>query len=239
MDDKNRFLDFPIALLRGFLSNPDESLLNIYCYSVFKLVYSEESVFDTIGKFSSHYGSRPNAPLITKIETDGGQLYNSFVGSKHVWTGIHIGTWSRYYEKERTEFDLVCLLAFFGLKSICQKSRYKKNVSNDYLMSRMSGFDNKVPIENIDPVVLEYMKNKSKKKRHVFNALEESFKVIRIEKSRGITYSFSMTQKELELEVMKGKFKKSDEFRMAEKKKGKELAKMEFEKWKASLMKSM
>lgn len=235
MEDKNRFLDFPITIIQGFLKNPDDCLIKIYCYAVYKMVYSEEAKFNTIDQFSKAFNSSPNSALLDRIKKEGDQIYNSFAGTKHVWTGIHIDTFRRFFQKERSEFDLVCLLTFIALKSIIQKDKVKRNISNEFLMSRMAGFETKVSLDQIPNKILEYMNNKSKKKKHVFNSLEESYKVTRPEKSRGITFSLSLSRKDLELEILKRNYFKSNEFKEAEKKREKELAKAEFEKWKKSI----
>lgn len=233
MSHNNGFLDFPIDLLRGFLDNPDRVLADIFFYSAYKMLWSESSVFGSMEEFRKQYGFT----IDEKGKKHGESIFNSFDGIGHVWTGIHIDTFKRYYKKERSEIDLVCLLAFLGLKSISQKARFKKNVTNEFLMSRMSGYGSTVPIEQIDPTVLEYMKNKSKRKPKVFRLLEESFKFARVEKSRGITYSFEMSRRELELKILKDKYLKSDEYKNAERRKERELVKQEFEKWKASVLK--
>ena len=45
MQAENRFLDFPIAIMKGFLDNPDDCLVKIYYYAVYKMVYSEDAEF--------------------------------------------------------------------------------------------------------------------------------------------------------------------------------------------------
>lgn len=235
MQAENRFLDFPIAIMKGFLDNPDDCLVKIYYYAVYKMVYSEDAEFESIDQFSTAFNSKPNTVMLESIKKKGSEIYNSFAGTKHVWTGIHIDTFRRFYLKDRSEFDLICLLTFIALKSIIQKDKVKRNISNEFLMSRMAGFEKKAAIDQIPDKILEYMNNKSKKKKHVFNTLEESYKVARPEKSRGITFSLSLSRKDIELEIMKRNYIKSDEFKEEKKRREKELAKAEFEKWKKSI----
>ncbi|MDR7130334.1 hypothetical protein J2X69_002684 [Algoriphagus sp. 4150] len=233
MKDKDRFLDFPIALLKGFLENHNKCLENIYCYAVFKMVYSEEAVFEDIEEFVESYQHNHYVDWTEHVEVRGEQLYNSFVSVKHVWTGIHINTFMMFFLKDRSEADLVCLLAYLGLKSIVQKDKIKFNISNEYLVSRMAGSDSILADESIPPIIRKHLKNKSKIKTKLFDTLESSYGVVRPSgNTRGIVCSLTLSKKDLELEIMKKKYKKSKEYRKQEDQSAKDQAKQEFEKWK-------
>lgn len=235
MKDKDRFLDFPIVLLKEFLDDYMKCLSDIYCYAVFKMVYSEEARFEDLQEFVDVFGHDHYSEWTKAVEVNGRQLYDSFVGTKHVWTGIHIETWLKFMRSNRSEFDIVCLLAYLSLKSIVQMDKLKFSISNEFLMSRMAGSERSIPIEQVPITIQKHLKNKSRKKSRLFEVLEDSYGVVRPSgNTRGIVCSLTLSKKELELEVLKRNYQKSKEFRNLKALEAKEQANKEFEEWKKS-----
>ncbi len=64
---------------------------------------------------------------------------------------------SQFIELDKSEFEGHCLLAYFALRSILQKQPYKR-ITNNYLLSRMSGKPNVDNIENLPKDLLLYSK---------------------------------------------------------------------------------
>ncbi len=144
-----------------------------------------------------------------------------------------------FFNVNRSEFDLICLLAFLGLKSIVQKDKIKFNISNEFLMSRMAGSDKSIPLESIPEIIRSYLKNKSRLKSKLFETLECSYGVVRPSgNTRGIVCSLTMSKKDVELEVMKRNYRKSKEYKKIEIQTAKDHAKNEFEKWKTNQVES-
>lgn len=228
MEIEERFLNFPIVLLDGFLDNHIECLAKILEYSIFEMVHSEKAKFRSIDEFVEQYEFQIDSKAHTIIKVTGKILYDSCYGMNYPWTGIHIETLERFFQ-ERTQFDLVCLLAFLAMKSIIQMKPFC-NTKNDLLLSRMAGFAkarNDIP-ENIT----HWMSCESRRKK-VFTELEKHYKVVRAYKARGITFSINkLNQQELEFALLRQRDKKSNRESTILKRQAKDDAIRQFEEWK-------
>jgi hypothetical protein len=205
MIHKKRFLNFPIALLRGFPEDHKKCLEDIICYSVYKLVYSEEANFQDINDFRLEYKYDLKEENVSVVISRGEILYNSFVGTKHPWTGIHIDTWIKYYAPKRNKPELMVLLAYLALKSIIQKKHIQRNTSDNLILARMSGFGS-LEGNEVPEFISQYMKKKSRTRTRLFQDLEIHFGLRRKERSRGVTFSLTLSLEELEFEVAKSKY---------------------------------
>lgn len=228
MEIKDRFLNFPIVLLQGFLDDHNACILKIFKYSVFELVYSDSAKFENIEEFMEEFEFPINKEILPFVKRDGEILYNSCIGMNYPHTGIHIGTISKF-NAERSPFDLVCLLLFLALKSIVQKKPFC-NAKNPLILARMSGFPK--ADANIPENILYWMKCESRR-RKVFSELEKHYKVVRAYKSRGITFSINkLSQEELEFAILKQKEEKADRQSSSKKQQAKNEAKRKLEEWK-------
>lgn len=230
MNKDDRFLNFPIALLRGFQENHMKCLTNILDYSVFKMVYSEECVFEDLDEFEKKYRVKIPRQNVPRLEKNGGTLFNSFYGTRHVWVGIHVKTWLDFYKDDRKIDDLMVLLAFLAFKSIIQSKPWAK-VTNEYLLARMSGYDlinenNKIPV-----IIQEFMGSESKRRR-LFTELETNFSFNRKPgNQRGIICSLTLSPAEIEFEYQKSKFLSKNRKLNDQKKKDKEDGEEKFKQW--------
>lgn len=206
MDAKDRFLNFPIVLLQGFLENHQECLNRIFRYSVFEMVYSDQAIFEGIEDFIEEYEFNLNPKFIPSITKEGRVLYDSCFGMNYPWTGIHIDTLSRF-NKDRNKFDLVCLLLFLALKSIIQVKPYA-NAKDALILSRMAG---QARAGNQIPEGIAYWMHKGSRRRtKVFIELEKHYKLVRAYKARGTTFSINkLNQEQLEFAILKRKDQKS------------------------------
>lgn len=202
-------------------------LSDIFDYAVYKMVYSEEADFSDIDEFIGEYDFNLNLEYVPQLKKRGVLLFNSFYGIKHVWTGIHIETWGRYFQ-ERDERDLFVLLANLAFKSIIQMKPYQ-NTKDNLLLARMAGNDDTKG--EVPEKIREFMKPRSRSRKRLFTELECNFGFKRVARSRGITYSYSLTLRELEFEVRKARYL-SKERKEAERKKAERAkAKSDFDKW--------
>lgn len=206
MKEKDRFLNFPIALLQGFLDDHKRCLDDIFDYAMFRMLYSDESNWDDIDQFKTEFSIELNENNTQLYKKRGELLFNSFYGTSYAWTGIHIDTFWNFY-KHRSEFDLVCLLLFLALKSIIQMKSFTKT-SDALILSRMSGFNK---VEDAIPERIHYwMKQKSRGRKKVFAELEKYYGLVRACNTRGTTFSLNkLTQVELELAILKKKDEQS------------------------------
>lgn len=228
MEISDRFLNFPIVLLQGFLEDHNRCIVNIFRYSVFEMVYSDEARFESIDEFMLEFEFPINKNLIPSIEKKGRELYDSCYWMNYPRTGIHIDTISRF-NTERTPFDLVCLLLFLALKSIVQKKPFC-NAKNPLILARMAGFPKS---DAIIPEKITYWMNCESRRRKVFTEVEKHYKVVRAFKSRGVTFSINkLNQVELELAIMKQKDAKTDRQATERKQEAKNEAMRKFEEWK-------
>jgi hypothetical protein len=236
MEHKKRFLNFPIALLRGFPENHKKCLEDILLYSVYGLVYSEHPKFrkyDSLEDFLIEWEidfiiSDERTQKI--FQTKGAELFDSFCGTKHVWTGIHSKTWWGYYKEDREFDDLMLLLAFLAFKSIIQSKPWAK-VTNEYLLTRMSGFDSMNENDKIPGLIKEFM-GSERKRRRLFTELETNFSFNRKPgNQRGIICSMTLSPAEIEFEYQKSRFLTKTRKLNDQKKKDKQDGEEKFKQW--------
>lgn len=140
--DKEKFLNFPIQLLAGFLVEPQKVLNDIIDYVLYvnslplefgteiqKMKASAKTYGITLGNCA---GALKNGKL----------LYES-IPTKSPKAGINKTMLFDFYSNEKTEFDKVCLLGFLAIKSILGTKSYCK-VTNSYLWARMDGKTNTI-----------------------------------------------------------------------------------------------
>jgi len=198
----DKYFSFPIPLLKGFLANPKYVIGMIVSYCVYKLVYSDKAKYPSIIVMENDMEFRIRDFGIDqyKVESIGQELYDSLDGNNAPYVGARILTLRRNYSGIGGDYGRVCFLMYLAMKSIIQKKRFQRNVSLDYIFSRMSGECKKVPKEKIDPEVFKWRSRK--KYSRVLLDLELNFGLLKLPgKSRGITYSFE-TNKDVDRKNM-------------------------------------
>jgi len=149
---KQNYLTFPIILLKNGLKDIKKCLDNAmdYClydgYKRFENEDSDDPLEDAIDKVGIDFKD------VEKSINHGMNIYYS-IDQKCPKTSIRLDMLFDFYFNKKTEFEVVCFLAFSALKSIIQKQVYK-NIKNNYLLSRMSG--NSTTSEDIDPLLKHY-----------------------------------------------------------------------------------
>jgi hypothetical protein len=137
MKQPQRYFNFPIQLINGFLDNHLKCLNELYCYSVYahslKLNNADELI--RVELSANYFGMQSHN--YKNVLVNGKELYNS-IDVKSPKAGLSVKVWFDFYKNEKTEFEKVSLLAFLALKSILQNKSYCK-VTNEYLLSRMNG----------------------------------------------------------------------------------------------------
>jgi hypothetical protein len=231
LEVRDRFLNFPIALLQGFTDDHMKCLSDIFDYGVYTMTFSEIRVFESMEEFEENFGYDITKQWIPILMKRGKELYDSFYGTKFVWTCIHIGTWERYYQKDRRKDDLMVLLAFLAFKSIIQTKPWAV-VTNEYLLARMAGFETSKDRKPIPEAIRHFMKANSRTRPWLFTELESHFKFKRKPgNQRGIICSFTLCRQDLIFEHEKSKIMNKAKKLNEEKKKDKMKAEERLNQW--------
>lgn len=139
---KEKYLNFPIQLLSGFIIDTKKVLNDITDYAVYQNSLKLElgTDLEKIKTSASFY----NMTLANNKNSfcNGKMLYNS-VPENSPKVGLSISMFWDFYRNDKSEFDKICLLAFLGIKSILGTKSYCK-VTNLFLWARMGGNTNTI-----------------------------------------------------------------------------------------------
>jgi len=129
------YFNFPIILLKDFLSDTPKVMNEIMYYALFNhtntlRLGSEEDKIESAYRF---FGLIPGDKKLIL----GKKLVNS-IGFKTPKVGINKDICFDFYENHKTEFEKVCLLAFLAIKSVLGDKAYIK-LTNRFWLSRMAG----------------------------------------------------------------------------------------------------
>lgn len=135
-----RYINFPIQLLDGFLLNDKACLNNILEYGTYyhflKLEFGSESKrFD---EASDYFGIKYPKNYKKEAFSNGVNLYHHYEEMRPPKAGISMGMFWDFLLNEKSEFEKVCLLGFLGIKSILLNKPYCK-MTNNFWFARMDG----------------------------------------------------------------------------------------------------
>lgn len=200
--NNERYLNFPIQLLTGFITDTRKTLDNIVSYSVYenalKLEHGTElQKMKYIAKefYQMKLGS-------DKHSLDNGKLLYNSVPNNSPKVGLNLSIWWDFYKNEKTEFDKVCLLGFLAIKSILGNKSYCK-VTNLYLWARMDGKTN--TIEEVSELSNEIRKYANRyQTENIKNELILNWHLIYYSRyTRGFYVSLKMSLEDLIFEAEK------------------------------------
>ena len=136
-EKNNKYFNFPIQLLEGFMVNSNNVLNNISNYAIYEnsLKLEHGTALQKIKDSASFYGMKLGS---VKNTLDNGKLLYDSLPTTSPKTGLSLSIFWDFYKNDKTEFDKVCLLAFLGIKSIIGRKPYCKT-TNLYLWARMDG----------------------------------------------------------------------------------------------------
>ncbi len=208
---KAEFINIPIQLLSGFMSDTRKSVRDIYFYAL----YAHFIKLDK-GSVKEKYKATCNWLNFQEVERDenlrrGKLLFERYQNSP--MTGIERNLFSEYNKLDKSDFDKACFLAYHALKSIVGNKTFQK-VNNKLLWSRMDGRTDTVGdlsglSEEIVFFTQEYQTLKIKRE------LQENWGLVYYaQQTRGFYVSFKMPLKALIMEVMKRKRKSVDKQRL-------------------------
>lgn len=152
---KEKYFNFPIQLLDGFLTNSHFVLSNITDFAIYENSLKLELGTEEDKMKSSAKGFNLTLNNPKRSSENGKLLYNS-ISQKSPRTGLSVSMFFDFYQNEQTEFEKVCLLAFLAIKSIIGNKAYCK-VTNLYLWARMDGKTTTIETpEDLTPEVMKY-----------------------------------------------------------------------------------
>lgn len=213
-NQKEKYFNFPIQLLQGFLIDKDEVLLNIWNYSLYAKTLHLEfgdnmEKMKSAKEFLGVKGGNDESSFV-----NGSELYDSIpLNSPKV--GISISVFMDYYKNDKTEFEKVTLLGFLAIKSILQKKSYCK-ITNKFWLSRMDGKAKSInEIYELSEPLKKYAYNsqlriiKHYRLRKIKAELERNWNLKTVS-GRGFNVSFKMSIDALTYEVLKKRKKHKD-----------------------------
>ena len=204
---KEKYFNFPIQLLKGFLSN-DKQVLNDICdYAIYKhyleyLVYGKkkDALKESAEFFNVSLGSVNNT-------LERGEILIDSIPSNSPMVGLNLSIFWDYYKNEKTEFEKVTLLGFLAIKSILQKKSYCK-ITNNYWLSRMDGKAKSIKeIYELSAPIRKYVTIYQTRK--IKAELERNWNLKTVS-GRGFSVSFKMSIDALTYEVLKKRKKYKD-----------------------------
>jgi len=201
---KEKYFNFPIQLLHGFMDDYKGVLTNIFDYAVYnhslKLDGTESERWKSALKFFCVEGSGLQ---------NGKKLVNDFPRNSP-YVGINIRVYFDFYQNHKDDFEKACLLAYLALKSILKDKPYAC-IGNKYLLARMDGKPCAVKDYNeLSPAIFKYANEYQSKK--LKQALSESWKLVTYSyRMRGFYVSFTLTLNELTFYAEKTRKKYKDQ----------------------------
>jgi hypothetical protein len=199
---KEKYFNFPIQLLEGFMIDENKKILNDICdYSVYEnsleLEFGKElqKIKDSASFYNMNLGNDK------KALDNGKMLYNS-IPTNSPKAGLNLSIFWDFYKNDKTEFDKICLLAFLGIKSIIGSKSYCK-LTNLFLWSRMDGKTNAiVTVSELSNEIRKYANEYQTKK--IKTALRNNWGLVHYARhTRGFYVSFKITLKQLIFEAEK------------------------------------
>lgn len=196
--DDERYFNFPITLLQGFLVDDKKVLDKIFDYALYnkamKLEFgnNEDKMIAALDYF--------NVEANVKATLTTGKLLHNLLSSGLPTVGINKEIWFDFYKNEKTDFQKVTLLGFLAIKSILQNKSYCK-LDNNFWLSRMDGKAKSVKeIFELSDELQRYSCHYQMRKIKTELELNWGLKTV---SGRGFNVSFQMSLQDLTYEVLK------------------------------------
>lgn len=159
MGNDNKYFNFPVVLLNGFLDNSRECLDNICDYALYAYWRQSGANDVDLRATAKYFGievlDRNGFKILGAVKERGQQLYDS-IPTDSPNASISLPIFWNYYKNDKTEFQKVVLLAFIAIRSILGHKPYCC-ISNNYWFSRMDGKSKSVEhIDELSPTLRSY-----------------------------------------------------------------------------------
>lgn len=202
---EEKYMNFPIQFLSGFLINDSEILTKILHYSIYKHSLKMdfgndiEKIIQSAKNFSAVLKSAE------QVLNNGKIIHNSIPSNSPI-VGLSVAMFWDFYLNEKTEFEKVSLLGFLAIKSILGNKTYCK-ITNAYLWARMDGKTSaKVEVDELSNELRKYANRYQTE--NIKNELIINWHLIYFSHyTRGFYVSFKISLEALVYEVAKKKKK--------------------------------
>jgi hypothetical protein len=210
-----KYFNFPIQLLMGFMYESDRVLLDILRYSIYEnslklyIGNEEEKMMESAAFFNVTVGN------ISLCLDEGRRIYNDLPRNSPK-VGLNLSIFWNFYRNDKTEFDKICLLGFLAIKSILGPKAYFK-LTNKTWLSRMSGYSKAVDLDELPSAIKEY--NNEYQLKKIKTSLINNWGLVSYSRyTRGFYVSYSMNQRELITIVEKNRLSIKEKQRKADEK---------------------
>ena len=198
---KEKYLNFPVQLLSGFLVKTEKVLSEIIEYAMYQnsLKLDLGTDLEKIKASASFYSM---TLLSCETTLQKGKILYESIPHNSPKVGLSISIFWDFYKNEKTDFDKVCLLGFLAIKSILGTKSYCK-VTNSYLWARMDGKNNTiVEVSELSDEVRKFANEYQSKK--IKNELIYNWNLKHYSRyNRGFYVSLKMNLEDLIFEVEK------------------------------------
>lgn len=207
---EEKYFNFPVQLLEGFMVDCDKCLNNIADYALVKHSQSLEGG-SPLKKLSASY-EYFDMKGVGMDSLRNGQILIDSLPSNSPISGIPVRIWLEFYRNDKSEFEKANLLAFLAIKSIIGNKAYCK-MTNAFLLSRMDGKVKSIGNlkENLNELSHEIRKYSTEyQTKKITSALYAIYKVAFYKKTKGFYASTRLSLEQLVNEVIK--IRKSDNY---------------------------
>ncbi|MDF4204024.1 hypothetical protein PXD56_13710 [Maribacter sp. SA7] len=214
---KEKYFNFPIQLVEGFMEDSKLVLNNISDYGIYLMSlnyeFGEEEEERMASAFKFFNLEKKN---VWKTHERGKNLYDS-LEMKSPMVGIKMEIFWDYYKNPKTDFQKATLLAHLAIRSILKDKSYCK-ITNLYLWSRMDGKTHAVDDKwELSPSIRKFTNHYQTRK--LKNELKDNWFLIEYSRrTRGWFVSYKMSLTDLIFYVEKRKKKNRDEKRKQDEK---------------------
>lgn len=155
-----KYINFPIQLIHGFLGNKESVMNGWLCFHLFskatKLSSFRKDEDEAFEKAASNDGI--NIVYVKVARQEGAKLFYKYPPGKNPITGLPKKMYFEYLNEVKTEKEYLTLLAYLALKSIVGNKPYIK-MGNDFFLSRMDGYMKKVTPGRLSKEVKKWSSN--------------------------------------------------------------------------------
>lgn len=208
-----KYFNFPIQLLQGFMVDHEKALNNILLYSLYahslKLEYGNE--LECFKSSLDYYSVEFGNPLSAYNKAV--KIYEQ-VDSNGPKAGINKKVFWDFRDSHKTAFEKGVLLAFLALKSIVQMKPYCK-VDNKFMLARMDGKAKACELTELSKEISQFANEYQTKKLKA--ALVDGWGLITYSRyTRGFYVSFKLSLDDLVYEAEKRRQSYKDKQRKQE-----------------------
>lgn len=168
---RDKYFNFPVILIRDMVQNHKRNVRDIIDYCLFKQGLKSRNMISVY----QYYGLEWHKSQAQHFEN--GEVVHESIRAEvyphsYPMTGIKVTTFLEY-QQDKTEFEIITLLAFLAIKSIIGGKTYYPKLTMDYLYSRMDGQISIVPDNQLSEMIRSYKTEHYYKK--IINELQESW----------------------------------------------------------------